>query len=199
MSQFIVGLTGGIGSGKTTVANMFAKLGIDIIDADIIAREVVEPKTKGLAEISARFGPEILNQDNSLNRAKLREIVFNNESEKNWLNQLLHPLIRTEMIAQCAAAQSAYCILAVPLLLENKLQSLVNRVLVTDCNPNTQISRASHRDKNSASQIQRIMAAQLDRETRITYADDIINTELTLTQIKTICENLHQNYLKLAN
>lgn len=199
MSQFIVGLTGGIGSGKTTVANMFADLGIDIVDADIIAREVVEPNSAGLAKISAHFGPNILNKDSSLNRAKLRDIVFKNENEKNWLNQLLHPLIRAQMINQCNLAQSKYCILAVPLLLENKLQSLVNRVLVTDCNTNTQISRASHRDKNSAAQIKQIMAAQLDRETRITYADDIINTELTLTQIRAICENLHQNYLKLAN
>lgn len=199
MSQFIVGLTGGIGSGKTTVANMFADLGIDIIDADIIAREVVEPNSAGLAEITTHFGPGILNQDASLNRAKLRDIVFKNDDEKNWLNQLLHPLIRTQMIAQCASAQSQYCILAVPLLLENKLQSLVNRVLITDCNTNTQISRASHRDKNSPAQIKQIMAAQLDRETRITYADDIIDTELTLTQIKTICKNLHQSYVKLAN
>ncbi|MCU4674352.1 dephospho-CoA kinase [Catenovulum sp. 2E275] len=199
MSQFIVGLTGGIGSGKTTVANMFAELGVEIIDADIIARDVVKPNTPALNKIAQQFGKSVLLANGELNRAELRTIIFADEQAKSWLNALLHPVIRNEMITQSKAAQSDYCILAVPLLLENNLTSLVNRILITDCKPETQVFRACHRDKNSAEQIKRIMAAQLDRESRINYADDIIDTELSIEQVAQKCKKLHQLYLNLAS
>ncbi len=198
MSQYIIGLTGGIGSGKTTVAHFFEKLGVEVIDADVIARQVVEPGSDGLKSIEAHFGSRVILESGALDRQKLRQIIFENEAEKTWLNRQLHPIIRTRMIAQTKAAHSTYCILAVPLLIENQLTSLVDRVLITDCKPDTQVSRASHRDNNSAEQIRQIMAAQLDRETRINYADDIIDTELPLSEVEHLCHKLHHNYLNLA-
>ncbi len=149
MSHYIIGLTGGIGSGKTTIANMFAELGVDVIDADIIARQVVEPNTPALIAIQQRFGADMIAVDGQLNRSLLRTKVFNNEEDKSWLNNLLHPLIRQQMQSQTLAAQSPYCLLVVPLLIENNLTAMVNRVLVIDVDEQTQLQRASQRDNNS--------------------------------------------------
>ena len=195
----IIGLTGGIGSGKTTVSNMFLALGVDIIDADIVARQVVEPETKALAEIENRFGNSILHANGELNRTKLRSIVFNNKAEKDWLDQLLHPLIRQEMLSQLNAAQSPYCMLVAPLLLENKLEKLVSRVLVIDVSEVQQIERTSKRDNSDADEIKKIIASQISRHDRLTAADDVINnSDENAENLKIQVNSLHQKYSKLA-
>ncbi|REL28060.1 dephospho-CoA kinase [Thalassotalea euphylliae] len=195
----IIGLTGGIGSGKTTVANMFVKLGIDIVDADVVARQVVEPGTKGLAEIVDHFGESILADDGTLDRAQLRSKVFSDETAKAWLNQLLHPLIREEIFAQLARAKSRYKILVAPLLIENGLTEQVARILVIDVTKDQQIERTLKRDGSSPDIINNIIAAQVSREERLSKADDIINnTSPSLLEVEQQVKALHQQYLLMA-
>lgn len=199
MSGFIVGLTGGIGSGKTTVSDMFAKhYNIDVIDADVIAREVVEPGTPALKAIQEKFGTEVLTADGQLNRAQLRQKVFSDTDLKNWLNQLLHPLIRAEMLAQCRAAESNYAILSIPLLVENQLQALTHRVLVVDCSEETQLCRASQRDGVGEAQIKSIMQAQASRNERLALADDVVVNDGDIEQLQLQVATLHNKYLTLA-
>ena len=199
MNKFIVGLTGGIGSGKTTVANQFQSLGVDIVDADLVAREVVEIGSPALSKIADYFGHEVINQNGSLNRALLRNKVFNNDADKNWLNNLLHPLIRQQMLTKIAQTTSSYCLLVAPLLLENKLTHMVDRVLVIDVDETTQIQRASGRDNNSVEQIKLIMKSQISRAERLKCADDIIdNQHQSITERKEHITKLHQYYLTLA-
>lgn len=200
MSKFVVGLTGGIGSGKTTIANLFAQYGIDIIDADVIARKVVEPPSDALKQISHYFGDNILDNNGALNRTKLREFVFQNTAAKTWLNNLLHPIIRSEMINAIKQAQSDYCLLVVPLLVENELTYLVNRVLVVDVPTEVQISRTCARDESSKEIVQGIITSQATREQRISVADDIIDNNVTNNDtIKNEVAKLHQLYIRLAN
>ncbi|TCN90785.1 dephospho-CoA kinase [Shewanella fodinae] len=196
MSDYIVGLTGGIGSGKTTVANLFAELGVTIIDADIIAREVVAPGSAGLQQIVEHFGTEMLNADGTLNRAKLRETVFAAAEERRWLNQLLHPMIRQRMLAQAQAATSPYAIMVVPLLFENGLECLVNHTLVIDIGKDTQIWRTIDRDHVSKTQVINIIDSQISREQRLAKADDVINNEGDVESLKSQILALHNNYLK---
>ena len=199
---YVVGLTGGIGSGKSTIAELFAELGVPIIDADLVARQVVEKGSPLLAEIVAHFGPEILLEDGALDRAALREKVFNHESEKQWLNQLLHPAIRHEMLRQLAAQRMPYCIFMVPLLIENKLTALCQRVLVVDVSEQTQLTRASQRDNNQLALIKNIMQSQVSRSERLQHADDVINNDADLSeslpQLKQKVLDLHHHYLQLA-
>ena len=199
---YVVGLTGGIGSGKSTIAELFAELGVPVIDADLVARQVVEKGSPLLAEIAAHFGPEILLEDGALNRAALREKVFNHESEKQWLNQLLHPAIRHEMLQQLAAQRMPYCIFMVPLLIENKLTALCQRVLVVDVSEQTQMTRASKRDNNQLALIKNIMQSQVSRSERLQHADDVINNDADLSeslpQLKQKVLDLHHLYLQLA-
>lgn len=199
---YVVGLTGGIGSGKSTIAELFAELGVPVIDADIVARQVVEKGSPLLAEIAAHFGPEILLEDGALNRAALREKVFNHESDKQWLNQLLHPAIRTEMLNQLAQQRAPYCIFMVPLLIENKLTALCQRVLVVDVSEQTQLTRASQRDNNQLALIKNIMQSQVSRSERLQHADDVINNDVDLSeslpQLKQKVLDLHHHYLQLA-
>ncbi|KHN58704.1 dephospho-CoA kinase [Aeromonas hydrophila] len=198
--MYVVAITGGIGSGKTTVANQFAKLGIEVVDADVIAREVVEPGTPALAAIAAHFGPEVITPDGQLNRRQLRERVFSDPDAKGWLNALLHPLIRTEMQRQCAAARSPYCLLVVPLLVENRLTALANRVLVIDVDEATQIERTCRRDGVSREQAQAILAAQAGRAERLAAADDVLdNQNGTPEAIKSRILALHETYLAFAS
>lgn len=199
MSEFIVGLTGGIGSGKTTVSNIFSTLGVDIIDADIVARQVVEPGSEALAAIVNHFGAEYINQQQQLDRTRLRTRIFNNTADKAWLNNLLHPLIRQKTVALLAAAKSEYCLLVAPLLLENGLNKLVNRVLVVDIDEASQISRTVARDPSSSEEIKRIIASQIPREKRLGFADNIIDNQSTnLAEIHQQVDALHQQYLTLA-
>ena len=199
---YVVGLTGGIGSGKSTIAGLFAELGVPIVDADLVARQVVEKGSPLLAEIAAHFGPEILLKDGTLNRAALREKIFANEMQKHWLNQLLHPAIRHEMLRQLAAQQAPYCIFMVPLLIENNLTALCQRILVIDVLEHTQVERAGQRDNNQVEQIKRIMQSQVSRQERLKYADDVINNNedliAGLPQLKQKVLDLHHLSLQLA-
>lgn len=199
MSELIIGLTGGIGSGKTTVANLFEAHGIDVVDTDIISREVVEPGSPALAQIAEKMGPEILQADGNLDRRKMRERVFSQPELKDWLNGLLHPLIREQMIKQSQAAASPYCLLAIPLLVENNLQEFVHRVLVIDCPVDVQIARASSRDDNSIEQIQQIINAQASREQRLEAADEVIDNSGAENSLPKQIETIHNKYLKLVS
>ena len=198
--MYVVAITGGIGSGKTTIANQFAELGIDVVDADVIAREVVEPDTPALAAIADHFGPDVITPDGQLDRRSLRERVFSDPSAKTWLNALLHPLIRSEMQRQCAAARSPYCLLVVPLLVENKLTGLANRVLVVDVDEATQIERTCRRDGVTPEQAKAIIAAQASRSERLAAADDVIeNGNGSEMAIKARILTLHETYLAFAS
>lgn len=197
MSSIIIGLTGGIGSGKTTVTNMFSNLGIDIIDADIIARTVVQPKSRALMAIQTHFGKDYILKNGQLNRSLLRKKIFSDEADKQWLNALLHPLIRDEIIKQTSSAQSPYCILVAPLLIENELLHLVDKVLVVDVDESTQIKRTLKRDTKSTEQeIKAIMASQVTRNVRAKAADDVINNSHDdLSAVTQQINTLHQQYL----
>lgn len=198
--MYVVAITGGIGSGKTTVANQFAELGIEVVDADIIAREVVEPGSPALAAIAAHFGADVIAPDGRLDRRQLRERVFTDPQAKGWLNALLHPLIRSEMKRQCAAARSPYCLLVVPLLVENRLTALANRVLVIDVDEATQIERTCRRDGVSREQAEAILAAQASRAERLAMADDVLdNQNGTPEAIKSRIFALHETYLVFAS
>lgn len=199
MSKFLVGLTGGIGSGKTTVANMFAELGVELVDADIIAREVVEVGSKGLNEISAHFGKKILNKDQSLNRAKLRELIFSQLDERQWLNDLMHPMIRNNILKSLESTTSPYAILVAPLLFENGLDRLVNLSLLVDISPEQQLDRTIDRDSVSSEQIKNIIDSQAPRAERLSKADDVIDNHGKISALKGKVITLHINYLKLAN
>jgi dephospho-CoA kinase len=196
--KYIVGLTGGIASGKTTVANLFAQYGIDLVDADVIAREVVSIGSDGLNAIKQHFGQGILLADNSLDRAALRAQVFNNPEQRLWLNNLLHPMIRRRMLDQVQASTSAYVIMVVPLLFENHLDSLVDTTLVVDIAPELQVSRTMQRDAVSKEQVEHILASQMTREQRLALADNIIDNQGEHEQLRSQVFRLHQQYLQQA-
>lgn len=196
---FVIGLTGGIASGKTTVANLFKQqFKIDIVDADIVAREVVEPGTPGLNAIIEHFGADIVRDDQTLNRAKLREKIFSNPEEKAWLNGLLHPMIREKMIEDLEQVTSDYALLVVPLLVENKLDSLCDRVLVVDVDPQTQISRTVKRDNVSEEQANAILASQASREQRLALADDVVKNNPDDPDLLLQITDLHEKYLAMC-
>lgn len=198
--SFIVGLTGGIASGKTTVANLFHQyFQIDIIDADVIARLVVEPNSQGLNAIVHHFGHSILTSDNQLNRVELRARIFKDEAEKEWLNHLLHPMIRQEMQYAITQVKSPYALLVVPLLIENQLQDMVDRILVVDVDENVQIERTQTRDNVSREQALAIMAAQATRAQRLAYADDIIHNNSNNEQLSAQITLLHEKYLAMCH
>ena len=197
-STIIVGLTGGIGSGKSEVSRRFEQLGITVVDADVVAREVVNIGSVALSEISAYFGQDILNADGSLNRAQLRSRIFENSDEKRWLENFLHPIIRKEIVSQLAQSKTPYTILSSPLLLETKQNELVNRVLVVDATENMQLMRASARDENNKDQIQKIMATQISRTERRQKADDIIENRGDFNELDLAVKKLHTFYLQLT-
>ena len=198
-SPCIVGLTGGIGSGKSTVARLFGHLGVHWVDADDVARQVVEPGTPALATIAERFGPEVLQDDGSLNRAWLRRRIFEEPEEKQWLEGLLHPIIREELIRQLRGEPSyelPYTLLVSPLLLETNQHELVDRVVVIDVPESIQLERTMARDDNTREQVEKIMAAQLSREQRCSRADAIINNNKPLTDVERQVRALHDRFLE---
>lgn len=199
---YVVGLTGGIGSGKTTIANLFSELGVPIIDADIVSRQVVEKGSPLLAQIAEHFGHDILTEQGELDRAKLRQIIFAHEAEKQWLNHLLHPAIREEMLRQLQACQAPYVLFVVPLLIENQLTALCDRILVIDVAPEIQLERAAKRDQNHLETIKNIMKSQVSRDVRLSYADDIIENNLPFergfVQLQQQVKHLHTLYLQFA-
>lgn len=198
MNKLIVGLTGGIGSGKTSVSDLFASKGIDVIDADIIARDVVAPGSAATSKISAYFGPQALLPDGHLDRAYLRQMVFSDPAHKTWIDSLLHPLIRQTMALQTSQSQSEYCILSIPLLIEGGPNPLVNRILVVDVDIETQLSRASARDGQTPEQVQRIIDAQASRAQRLAAADDVIDNTGSRQALLPQVDTLHKKYLQLA-
>ncbi len=193
----IVGFTGGIGSGKSTVAELFhTEFAIPVIDADQIARDVVALGEPALAQIASYFGTNVLLESGELDRPWLRQQVFANADAKQWLNQLLHPLIRQRLLAALAAIQTGYVLFMAPLLLENHLDQYCDVIIVIDVQESTQISRASYRDQNSNEQIQAVMAAQVTRAKRLQAADIVIDNELPLStlleRVKPIHDQLQQ-------
>lgn len=201
--SYVIGLTGGIGSGKTTVSNLFAELGVPVIDADIVARQVVEKGSPLLVKIAEHFGSHILTPEQELDRTALRHIIFSNENEKEWLNNLLHPAIRAEMLKQLSEISAPYVIWVVPLLIENKLMEFCDRILVVDVLPEIQLERATKRDKSKIETIKNIIEAQISREERLSYADDVIENNLPLEQslekVQSQVKELHQQYLTRGN
>ena len=192
-----VGLTGGIGSGKSTVARLFGDLGVHWVDADDVAREVVEPGTPALARIAEHFGEEILTSGGALDRAQLRGIVFQEPEERVWLESLLHPVIREELIRQLNPEnyQLPYVLLVSPLLLETDQHELVDRILVIDVPTDVQIKRTMSRDTNSREQVERIIAAQMPREQRLARADAIIDNSRPLDEVERQVRELHERLL----
>ncbi|MGR5287243.1 dephospho-CoA kinase [Vibrio maritimus] len=196
---FVVGLTGGIASGKTTVANLFHhEFGIELVDADVVARDVVEVGSEGLNALAQHFGSDILQTDGSLDRAALRARIFANDEEKQWVNNLLHPMIRQQMQQRLNASTSPYTLLVVPLLIENGLQSMADRVLVVDVAADTQIYRTMTRDGVPEQQVRSILKAQVDRDTRLMHADDVIDNNTDNAQLLPQVTQLHQKYLALC-
>lgn len=193
-----IGLTGGIGCGKSTVCEVFREYGIPVIDSDIIARELVEPETPALQQIVNLFGEQVLQQDGSLNRAKMRELVFNNRQQREQLESLLHPLIHQEMLRQLAAIKTPYVIIAIPLLLEKGWQRQLDRVVVVDCSEEQQRDRAAQRDGSSMQTINQIIASQISRDNRLRAADDIIDNSRSLESLRSQIQRLHHHYLTLA-
>ncbi|WP_375185991.1 dephospho-CoA kinase [Pseudoalteromonas sp.] len=197
MASWILGLTGGIGSGKSAISAMFEELGIQVVDADIVAREVVEPGSVGLTKITAHFGEEILTTDGSLDRAKLRAIIFADESQKQWLNNLLHPLIRESMLAQLQQATSQYVILVAPLLFENGLDQFCDHTLLIDVPVEVQITRTTARDNISVELAKQIIASQMPRADKQQKATDTLDNNRLLSDVKIDVQKLHEKYLTL--
>lgn len=195
----VIGLTGSIGSGKSTVANLFARYGVPIIDADVIARTVTKPGTRAYQAIIERFGQAILNDDQTLDRAYLREIIFTQPEERKWLEALLHPEILQAMQTDIAALQTPYCLAVIPLLLETEAANFINRVLVVDIPEDIQLERASLRDNSTIEKIKSIIDTQIGRSERLARADDIINNAGSPDELAQQVDKLHQQYLKLAN
>lgn len=199
MSSKVIGLTGGIGSGKTTVANGFAELGITLVDADLIAREVVEPGQPALNKIADHFGTDCLDDKQRLNRSHLRQLVFADNEARQWLENLLHPLIRQEIIQQLKMASSPYTLLVSPLLLETDQHSLVEQIIVVDVPESVQIERTRSRDNNSSEQVQAIIDAQIPRQQRLAKADFIIDNNVSLEQLQEQISQLDQQLRSSIN
>jgi dephospho-CoA kinase len=193
----VVGLTGGIGSGKSTVARLFGALGVHWVDADDVAREVVEPGAPALKKIAEHFGQEILLPDGGLDRAALRRIVFEAPEERAWLESLLHPVIREELMRQLHPDNYTlpYVLLVSPLLLETDQHELVEKTVVVDVPVDVQIQRTMARDTNDREQVERIIAAQMPREQRLRKADDVVDNNLAMMDVERQVEQLHQTFL----
>ena len=196
IEPMIIGLTGGIGSGKSKAASYFADLKIDIIDTDILAREAVAKGEVALEKIAQHFGKKILGADGNLNRRLLRETIFSDPSEKIWLENLLHPIIHSRIVRLLSELKGPYCILMSPLLLETQQKNLVQRILVIDIDQNTQLARTLQRDGGNPKIIKGIIASQLDRETRLSFADDVINNEGSPELLRDLVYEQHLRYLE---
>lgn len=196
--NYVVGITGGIGSGKSAVTQRLEKLGIAVVDADLVARVVVEPGTPALAAITAHFGNDILLSNGQLDRAALRRIVFDNPEERRWLEGVTHPAIREEIARQLQEATSDYVVLSSPLLLESGQATFAQYVVVVDVPESVQLERTMRRDSNDEALVQQIMAAQLPREERIARADEAIDNSGDLKQLYANVDALHQRLLNRA-
>jgi len=198
--MLIVGCTGGIGSGKSTVTRLFAALEVPVIDADLVARQVVEPGQPALQEIAEQFGPGVIDAQGELKRAKLREIIFQHPEQRRKLEAILHPRIRHTMAQQARQLppNTPYCIFSIPLLLESGQQQDVDRILVVDAPPQLQLERTCQRDDISPAQAQAIIDSQVSRQQRLAEADDVIGNQGDLASLQAQVAALHQKYLQLA-
>ena len=197
-AKLVVGLTGGIGSGKSSVTALFVELGVCVIDTDLLAREVVQPATSGLRAVVAQFGDDILDTTGNLDRAKLRQLVFSDDQQRLALEAILHPLIRKAMHDQIDQSTSAYCIVCIPLLFETSQADSVDRVLVVDVPREVQLERTLARDGSPRETIEGILAAQLDRQERLARADDVIDNSAEQSALRPQVNVLHQRYLAAA-
>ena len=195
----VVGLTGGIGSGKSTVARMFGALGVHWVDADDVAREVVEPGTPALVRIAEHFGRDILLPDGALDRAALRQVVFEAPEERAWLEGLLHPVIRDELKRQLQPSDYDYALpyvmLVSPLLLETDQHKLADKVVVVDVPVEVQIERTMARDANARDQVERIIDAQIPREKRLQKADEVVDNNRPITEVERRVDELHHQFM----
>ncbi|GAA0692913.1 dephospho-CoA kinase [Marinobacterium maritimum] len=199
--MLVAGLTGGIGSGKSAASACFSALGIPVIDADLVARQVVEPGSEALLKIAAHFGQDVIRPDGTLDRAALRRIVFDKERERNWLEALLHPLIRDSILdalEQFDVDGHPYAVLASPLLLETDQHLLVNKVVVVDVPESVQIERTMQRDGVEEAQVRQILAAQMTRDERLSHADFVLDNGGSQGQLTAAIEALHPQLLALA-
>lgn len=196
----IIGLTGGIGSGKTTVSHLFQKLGVPIIDADVISHQLTEKNQLAYHKIIAHFGESILSKDNTINRTKLREIIFKNPLEKKWLEDLLHPLIRQTIRDEIKKVTTPYCICVIPLLLESKGNyAFLDRILVVDTPITLQLERVKKRDQNNQVLIEKIISSQATREARLKIADDVLTNDVDLNALEKQVRELHARFISGCN
>ena len=193
-----VALTGGIGSGKSTIASKFQELGATIIDSDVISRDIVAPDKPCLNSIIDEFGSDLLNDDQTLNREKLRDIIFNDGAAKKILERILHPVIYQEIEAQASRVNYPYCLIVIPLLIETQTMNRFDRILLVDIAENLQLKRVANRDKTSNQTIEKIIKSQANRQQRLKYATDIIDNNLTIEELSETVTNLHEKYLKLS-
>ena len=197
--RFIVGLTGGIGCGKSAASQFFSELGVDVIDTDVISQRLTQPTGSAIHLIQQEFGKDFITADHALNRTKMRELVFSNDEARLRLENILHPLILQETMVRIEQSHSPYIILVVPLLMEsNEYRALVQRILVIDCDEEQQIKRTTSRSQLSEQQVKAIMAAQISRQTRLQNADDIILNNQDLAYLRTQVLQLHHTYLLLS-
>ena len=196
--MLIIGITGGIGSGKTAASDYLGSQGIAVVDADEVSRQVVEPGRPALEQIRAEFGDQVLQADGQLDRAALREIVFADPEQRRVLEGITHPAIAAEIRRQLEASDSPYTILVSPLLLETDQHELVDRVLLVDVPESVQVERTARRDEVPGDQVRHIMAAQMDRQERRRKADDIVLNDGSLADLHEQLDHLHDYYLELA-
>jgi dephospho-CoA kinase len=189
-----VGLTGGIASGKSLVADIFVELGAALVDADVVARDVVEPGSSALATIGARFGTDLIGADGRLDRRRLRQMIFSDPAKRQELEALLHPLIREQLLEGAKRANGPYVVIAVPLLVESGFAALVDRVVVVDCPQALQLERLIKRDQISDAEARSMLEAQLDRETRLKSADDVIDNGGDIASTRRQVERLDKRY-----
>ena len=193
-----IGLTGGIASGKTTVSDCFKKLGTKVIDADVISHEVTEPSGSAFEEILSEFGSEILDENGLINRKKMRAIIFDDQSQKKILEEIIHPKVRDEMFKRINKSDDHYLIVSVPLLVETGMNRIMDRTLLVDCSEDTQIKRLMHRDKITLNEARAILKNQASRSDRKKIADDLIVNEknVTLIELENEVLELHKYYSK---
>lgn len=197
--MFRIGLTGGVASGKSTVAEIFAELGAAVVDTDAVAREVVAPGEPGLEAVTEAFGPEILLPTGELDRRAMRSIVFSDPERRRLLESILHPLIRERTLHLIDALEAPYVIVVVPLLLETGFAELVERILVVDCPETQQLERLRRRDDLNEAEAQAMLAAQVDRQARLARADDVIDNSGTLEATRSQVAALHKHYVQLGS
>lgn len=196
--KLVIGLTGGIASGKTAVSRYFEHLGVPVIDADVVAREVVEPGQAGLDAVVKEFGAEILDDQGRLDRRRLRSLVFEDSTDRRTLESLLHPLIRQRMEAQLEDLDDDYAVLTIPLLLETGQADMVDRILVVDASESAQIERAWKRDGVGELEVRRIISAQAKRAERLAKANDVIENSGTLDELRQSVHRLDEFYRSIA-